>query len=374
LNTELLQFQGSYESRVKLKTELEAQTGNLISRAIQLTQIEEDFKFIRRLGKQTAEGLVFEVEVKVSDEYRLPFLFPLANRRFVVKLFYNLYGNKNDALNKNHRSDLQLLLGLPYHPNVLKAYFQMKFELTLQFAKKLPITSSEQDCSFLFQQLSEAEEIYSKLNKVEQLPDQLLPPDALLSRGIWTQALILPLLIKTLTEELDEVNKLPIEKALHFGIQLTEAVSHLHRHGFCHMDIKPDNIMLNREGEIVLIDFGMAVPIGTASIVGNTFYYPGNQPQVKVNPAMDIFAVGCVIYEMISGREIFTPDLQKSIRTGDRTVKNPFRNELVFDITLPEALQRLIQKMLQEDENLRPTSNFIIEEFDRLLINSVRLK
>ncbi|MFG1691503.1 protein kinase, partial [Gemmatimonadota bacterium] len=116
---------------------------------------------------------------------------------------------------------------------------------------------------------------------------------------------------ESLRERLDREQQLPVEEAVRIATDLAEALDYAHRQGVVHRDIKPANVMMH-EGRPLITDFGIALAVGTAGAtrltetglsVGTPFYMSpeqatGDQP---VGPASDIYALACVLYEMLVG-------------------------------------------------------------------------
>ena len=96
---------------------------------------------------------------------------------------------------------------------------------------------------------------------------------------------------------------------------MMEALSYLHQREVTHRDVKPDNVFVTREGRVKLMDFGISrgkqftVATATQMGLGTPAYMAPEQVEGAVHPATDQYAVGCMIYEMISGAPPFTdPD------------------------------------------------------------------
>jgi serine/threonine protein kinase len=114
--------------------------------------------------------------------------------------------------------------------------------------------------------------------------------------------------------------KLPLDQALHYGIQIADALAAAHKAGIVHRDLKPGNIMLTKSGA-KLMDFGLAKPHAHAvvsgqtmttaadsltaqgTILGSLHYMAPEQLQgAEADTRTDVFGFGCVLYEMLSGR------------------------------------------------------------------------
>ena len=100
---------------------------------------------------------------------------------------------------------------------------------------------------------------------------------------------------------------LPVRTALEYGRQIATAVEAAHGRGIIHRDLKPSNIMVTPEGAVKVLDFGLAKPVDAASdaepIVGSALYMSPEQARgSSVDERTDIWAFGCVLYELLTGR------------------------------------------------------------------------
>jgi serine/threonine protein kinase len=162
---------------------------------------------------------------------------------------------------------------------------------------------------------------------------------------------------------------LPLDVALKYGASIADALAKAHRHGIVHRDLKPANVMMTKSGA-KLLDFGLArraaeatshdaptmvaaAPITSAGmIVGTLPYMPPEQLEGKPTDARsDIFALGAVMYEMITGRRAFDADSQASLITKIMS-QQPVPIASLQPVT-PPALERLIAKCLEKDPDDR---------------------
>jgi eukaryotic-like serine/threonine-protein kinase len=103
--------------------------------------------------------------------------------------------------------------------------------------------------------------------------------------------------------------KLPIGDAVAIASELCDGLAAAHAVGVVHRDIKPGNILLGVDGRVVLVDFGVAKIRATElpDISGTPGYMAPEQARGEpANPASDLYAVGVVLYEMLTGQRAFT--------------------------------------------------------------------
>ncbi len=122
---------------------------------------------------------------------------------------------------------------------------------------------------------------------------------------------------RTLKEVIHERGMLPLDETIRIIEQVASALDYAHSRGVIHRDIKPSNMMLDRSGWVYLTDFGLARGVGggggltvTGTVMGTPEYMSPEQAQglPNVGPPTDIYALGVVIYEMLTGRMPFKAD------------------------------------------------------------------
>jgi serine/threonine protein kinase len=122
--------------------------------------------------------------------------------------------------------------------------------------------------------------------------------------------------------------------------QVADALAHLHNHGLVHLDVKPQNILMTPDGVVKLIDFGLAQHAGgVQELIGGSafgtaaYLSPEQACGEPVDATTDVYALGCVVYELLTGRPPFEP-------AGDGEVKNDIiRAHLEQDPEPPTAVR-----------------------------------
>lgn len=152
---------------------------------------------------------------------------------------------------------------------------------------------------------------------------------------------------ETLRTLRDRKTKLRIDVVCAIGLGLLRALAHVHKRGFVHRDVQPDNVLLTREGAVKLIDFGAAMEIAAAAgsasarpaIFGTPAYMAPEQSLGEASlPASDLFSVGVVLYELACGRKPWT---DARTRTEDAL---PLRKRAP---DVPHAIEAFVTRLLQ---------------------------
>jgi tetratricopeptide (TPR) repeat protein len=116
---------------------------------------------------------------------------------------------------------------------------------------------------------------------------------------------------RSLQDILDEMQILPLSRALDIFRQACRSLVHAHRQRIVHRDVKPANIMVTRDGAVKLMDFGLAAVVSHASakvtsVRGTPFYMAPEQITGEAISALsDQYALGCTLYHMVAGRPPF---------------------------------------------------------------------
>ncbi|HHX76874.1 MAG TPA: Stk1 family PASTA domain-containing Ser/Thr kinase [Firmicutes bacterium] len=174
---------------------------------------------------------------------------------------------------------------------------------------------------------------------------------------------------KTLKEIIQEEGQLTPSRAVSFARQICDALHDAHRHNIIHRDIKPQNILITRDGRVKVTDFGIARAVTTAtitytsSVMGSVHYFSPEQAQGGVaKEKSDLYSVGIVLYEMLTGKVPFSGDSPVSVALKHVQEEVPPLSGFIPDI--PLGLENLVMKAVEKNPDDRFSS---AEEFSREL-------
>lgn len=175
----------------------------------------------------------------------------------------------------------------------------------------------------------------------------------------------------TLMQYMDKKGALAWKEALHFSRQIAKALSHAHERGIIHRDIKPQNIMLLRDGTIKVGDFGIAaleneIHENNGQAIGSIHYIAPEQARGECPDARsDIYSLGVVMYEMLTGEPPYTGDTLGEIAVKHMNAEPVPPHEKIADI--PPELESITLKAMQADIDLRYQSAAeLLEDMDRV--------
>ncbi|MFF7717668.1 protein kinase [Streptomyces sp. NPDC007988] len=166
-----------------------------------------------------------------------------------------------------------------------------------------------------------------------------------------------------------EGGRLPINRALSCATQIADTLACIHEDPVIHRDLKPSNVMITEAWRAKLLDFGVAAVYGSdyprltqdGQILGTVAYMAPEQfaDRSLILPQTDLYALGCLLYEMLTGQPPFTGD-PASVMDAHRTRTPTPARELRPDI--PPDVDDLLLSLLAKDTADRPASAHQIAE------------
>jgi len=159
---------------------------------------------------------------------------------------------------------------------------------------------------------------------------------------------------KTLKEIIKQEGRLETNKVANIAIQIGKALECAHRNNIIHRDIKPHNILVTDEGLVKVTDFGIAkasnsVTITNSSkIMGSAHYFSPEQAKGSfVDCRTDIYSLGIVIYEMVTGRVPY--DAESPVSVALKHIQEPVLPPKELNESIPESLNKLILKAVEKE-------------------------
>lgn len=180
----------------------------------------------------------------------------------------------------------------------------------------------------------------------------------------------------TLRQYMDIKEVLSWKEAAHFARQIGKALACAHANGIIHRDIKPKNIMLLKDGTIKVADFGIAaleneVFENNGEVIGSIHYIAPEQARGEMPDSRgDIYSLGVVLYEMLSGHLPYEGDTLSEVAMNHITTEPVSLREYVPDIQ--SALVKIVNKAMAFDIDIRyQKAEEFVRDLDDLLNNTV---
>ncbi len=150
-----------------------------------------------------------------------------------------------------------------------------------------------------------------------------------------------------------------LDRSLDIAIKISAGIGYAHRAGLVHADVKPQNILLVDQDNIKVTDFGIAQALAATNpgerlkvVWGSPHYFSPEQAQGRYpTPASDVYSIGIVLFEMLTGRLPFVGGDQQELALAH--IKEPPPHLMDFNPQLPEALDKIIQKVLSKEPSAR---------------------
>lgn len=176
---------------------------------------------------------------------------------------------------------------------------------------------------------------------------------------------------ETLKDKINREGTLPLDLTLKIVQEIAGALENAHANHLVHCDIKPHNILINEAGHVKVADFGIARATSsstityTGSIVGSVHYFSPEQAKGHIiSPKSDIYSLGVVMYEMLTGKVPFTGETAVSIAIKHLQEAPIAPHELRSDI--PPLIEAIVLKAMDKNPDNRFSSTELIKEIDQV--------
>ncbi len=159
---------------------------------------------------------------------------------------------------------------------------------------------------------------------------------------------------ETLKQRIDRLDRLPVDEAAAYGIEIGRGLAIAHARRLVHRDVKPQNVLIDREGRAKVTDFGIALSLEsdgltkTGRVLGTTDYVSPEQAMgQEVDARSDIYSLGILLYEMITGRVPF--EAETLVGVAMKHVNEPMPNVQVARPEVSAVLAAVIERSTQKD-------------------------
>lgn len=183
---------------------------------------------------------------------------------------------------------------------------------------------------------------------------------------------------QTLKQYIQSNSPVPVEKALDILQQLTSAISHAHQNHIVHRDIKPHNILVDIHGNVKITDFGIAMALSatsitqTNSVLGSVHYLSPEQARGGMaNKKSDIYSLGIVMFELLTGRLPFSGESAVSIALKHLQSETPSIRR--WNPSIPQSVENIVLKATAKDPFHRYDSAEEMEEDLRTALDPARM-
>lgn len=180
---------------------------------------------------------------------------------------------------------------------------------------------------------------------------------------------------KTLKEVIQERSPLSASEAVGIAKQICSALQHAHEHQIVHRDIKPHNILIAKDGHVKVTDFGIARAITSntithnGSVLGSVHYFSPEQARGGITDVKsDIYSLGVVLYEMVTGELPFSGESPISVAL--KHLQDYFVEPRQMNPKLPQSVENVILKSLAKNPDARyQSAKEMYDDLDRALQN-----
>lgn len=152
---------------------------------------------------------------------------------------------------------------------------------------------------------------------------------------------------------------LPVNRVVELSIQIAAGLDYAHRSGLVHADVKPQNILVTKNDVVKVTDFGIAQALTDTQanrrydvVWGSPHYFAPEQAKGEPpSPASDVYAIGIMMFEMLTGNLPFSGASQQDLAMAH--IKDPIPQVIEFNPNVPEAINRIVYKLMSKEPSGR---------------------
>ncbi|OUM87718.1 MAG: hypothetical protein BAA01_12965 [Bacillus thermozeamaize] len=162
---------------------------------------------------------------------------------------------------------------------------------------------------------------------------------------------------ETLKEKISRQAPLPVDEAVRIAMEICDALEYAHRHQIVHRDIKPHNVLISTDGKVKVTDFGIAQASSEATIthgtvIGSVHYCSPEQAKgTVVSGQSDLYSLGVVLYEMLTGELPFSGDTPVTVAL--KHLQEPYPPAYEKNQYIPQSLENVLARALAKDPRQR---------------------
>ncbi len=172
---------------------------------------------------------------------------------------------------------------------------------------------------------------------------------------------------ETLKARIQREGHLSVAESLSIAKEIASALVQAHRMNIIHCDIKPHNILITKEGHVKVADFGIARAVSAATmtygnnVVGSVHYFSPEQAKgTTLTPKTDVYSLGVVMYEMLTGKLPFNGETPVAIALKHLQDTAPSVRQL--DSSIPPVVEAIVSKAMTKEPEARPDSSQLVRD------------